>query len=187
MQGKNSDMGIRAAAFAEKVIPFGQGARYYERDHRLSDLRIGRHTKRFFLWFKSVGWILLIVLAVCTACARMDVENPKADLTPSWDAGKWKPPLYLPEDVVLTIRRGEVTMLMVVTDIVFVDDTDDQGEKRQDWAAVLWIQIRDKPETRRSYEIFPGKSIRFDQFIITILKVFQSPNGKLVEIEITQA
>jgi hypothetical protein len=95
--------------------------------------------------------------------------------------------ILLPENAIVTTRRGGGEILMAATNILFGKFKDDQEKEQYGWTAALTLKVKDRKETQKAFKIRAGQSVRFETIQIRILKIDTCRNGLFVKAEITAA
>ena len=92
--------------------------------------------------------------------------------------------IMLPENVIVTTRRGGGEILIAATNVLFGQFKDDQGKEQYGWTAALTMKVKDRRETQKAFKVRAGQSIRFEKLKIQILKIETSRNGMYVDVAI---
>lgn len=88
--------------------------------------------------------------------------------------------VIIPERIIVNYPSKYGELKLAATNIVFGKYIDDQGKEKRGWTAALSMMLGDNPETGKAFKVNAGKSIRFDQFTVDVLRIDRSRMGMFV-------
>jgi hypothetical protein len=132
---------------------------------------------RIFTPFQII-WIPLVFIILLSGCGYMGIFSQATPMTPtSLIIYRNTNPDIFGENSTLSIASGN---------FYYEKYTTESGKEEYGLTAVLWMWIKERPETQTSIGIHTGQIILFEGYRIEVLRIARDSLELFAEVEITE-